>query len=81
MANLTVTVTDAVLKRARLRALERGTSVNALVADYLDRYSGPDPAPEALASFLNLAEASASGSGDGGRTWTRDELYDRNVLR
>ena len=81
MANLTVTLTDHVLRRARLRALERGTSVNALVADYLERYAGPDPASEALAAFLDLAEATASGSGQGGRTWTRDELNDRNILR
>jgi len=81
MANLTVTVTADVLRRARLRALERGTSVNSLVADYLQRYAGPDPAGEALSAFLDLAAEAGSGSGVGGRTWTRDELYDRNMLR
>jgi plasmid stability protein len=81
MSNLTVTLADDILKRARLRALEHGTSVNALVAEYLERYAGPDPASEALAAFLDLAAASASGSGEGGRRWTRDELYDRRVLR
>ena len=81
MANLTVTLADDVLRRARLRALERGTSVNALVGDYLERFAGPDPASEALAAFLDLAETTASSSGEGGRSWTRDELYDRRVLR
>jgi len=81
MANLTVTLTGDVLRRARLRALERGTSVNSLVAEFLQRYAGPDPAAEALGAFLDLAEAAVSGSGEGGRTWTRDELYDRNMLR
>ena len=81
MANLTVSIDDDVIRRARLRALERGTSVNALVAAFLERYAGPDPGSEALAAFLDLAEAAGGGSGEAGRTWTRDELYDRPILR
>jgi hypothetical protein len=81
MANLTVTIGDNVIRRARVRALEQGTSVNALVAAYLERFAGPDPTGEALAAFLELADASRAGSGEGGRTWTRDGLYDRPILR
>ena len=81
MANLTVSIPDDVVHRARIRALEHGTSVNALVAAYLERYAGPDPASEALAAFLDLSEAASAGSGDTGRTWTRDELHDRTILR
>ena len=81
MAHLTVTVGDDVIRRARARALEGGTSVNALVATYLERYAGPDPATAALADFLELADAAAAGSGSGGRSWTRDELYDRPIVR
>ena len=40
MANLTITVDDHLLKRARLRALEQGTSVHALLREYLRRYAG-----------------------------------------
>ncbi len=35
MANVTVTVPDDVYRAARVRAAERGSSVSALVADYL----------------------------------------------
>lgn len=35
MKNLTVTIPDDVYRDARIRAAERGTSVSALVADYL----------------------------------------------
>ena len=35
MANLTITVPDEILKSARRRALEQGTSVNAVLRDYL----------------------------------------------
>jgi hypothetical protein len=77
MANLTLTIDGDLLKRARIRALERDTSVNALVRDYLEGLAGQATARDALRSFLELAAHSNSGSGPGGRTWTRDELYER----
>jgi hypothetical protein len=40
MANLTITVDDLTLKRARMRALEEDTSVNAVLREYLDEYPG-----------------------------------------
>ncbi len=35
MSNLTITVDDEVLKQARMRALQEGTSVNAELRRYL----------------------------------------------
>jgi hypothetical protein len=35
----------------------------------------------ALAEFLEIAERSHAGSGPEGRTWRREDLYDRPVLR
>lgn len=81
MANLTIVVDDAVLRRARIRAVERGTSVNAAVAEYLTRYAGSSRAADALTTFVELADAAEAGSGPGGRTWTRDDLHDRPRLR
>jgi len=40
MSNLTLTIDDDVLRRARIRALEQGTSVNALVREYLTDFVG-----------------------------------------
>ena len=76
MANLTLTIDGDLLKRARMRALERDTSVNALVRDYLERLAGQEATPDATRALLELAERSDAGSGSGGRVWTRDELYD-----
>lgn len=81
MANLTVTVDERVLRRARIRALEQGTSVNAVLGEYLERYAGVDPAAAALAEFLDLTADVDAGSGPEGRTWRRDDLYDRPILR
>lgn len=76
MANLTITVDDETLKRARIRALEQGTSVNAVLARYLAEYVGPDAQQKALKKFLDLTKDSTAGSGPGGRTWKREDLYE-----
>ena len=47
MANLTLTIDDDVLLRARQRALEHGTSVNALVREYLEGFVGRDHSSQA----------------------------------
>lgn len=77
MANLTVTIDAELLKRARMRALEQGTSVNRLVADYLEDFAGTERARRATRELLRLARSSSSASGPEGRTWTRDQLYER----
>lgn len=81
MANLTISVDDQLLRRARVRAAEEGTSVNAMLAEHLERYAGMDDQSVAITEFLELAAASDSGSGPGGRTWKREDLYDRRGLR
>jgi hypothetical protein len=78
MDNLTITIDDRLLKQARMRALEDGTSVNALLRAYLERYAGAGEAGEALDGFARLARRSSATSGPPGRTWTRDELHDRS---
>jgi plasmid stability protein len=40
--NVTVSVPDEVYRAARIRAAERGTSLSALVTEYLRRLSGED---------------------------------------
>jgi plasmid stability protein len=75
MANLTIAIDDDLLRRARIRALEAGTSVNALLRDYLESYAGSDAmakrrAIAATADALNYRST-------GGHNWTRDDLHDR----
>ena len=54
--NLTITVDDEVLKRARIRALEQDTSVNAVLRDYLESYAGgPRRRREAVRRLLELS--------------------------
>ncbi|MEO5576422.1 MAG: hypothetical protein ABIR67_05850 [Gaiellaceae bacterium] len=77
MANLTLTIDDGLLRAARIRALEQGTSVNALVRLYLEHFAGETRASEAVATFLERSARSAASSGPEGRAWTRDELHER----
>jgi hypothetical protein len=77
MANLTLAIDDDVLKRARMRALEQDTTVNALVRVYLEGFAREIEPEDALAGLFALADRTRSGSGPGGRNWTRDSLYER----
>ncbi|HEX3391129.1 MAG TPA: DUF6364 family protein [Solirubrobacteraceae bacterium] len=77
MTNLTLSIDDDLLKRARIRALEQDTSVNTLVRDYLENLVAQASWQSGMAEFLALAKSSHAGSGPQGRTWTRDELYER----
>lgn len=75
MVNVTISIDEETLRRARIRALERGTSVNALVREYLERLVG-DGAGTAGQLFVACAARTKSSSGKGGRSWSRDDLYD-----
>ena len=76
MSNLTITVDDDVLKRARMRALENGVSVNAVLREFLEAYAGVRrTSHEAVADLLQLSQR--GGSRRGGHSWTRDELHER----
>ncbi|MBK7542687.1 MAG: hypothetical protein IPP10_13575 [Candidatus Competibacteraceae bacterium] len=79
MTNLTISVDAEVLKRARIRALEDNTSINAVLAQYLVRYARLDESRRqrqaALEALLTLAEQGQAGRGD--NTWTRDALHER----
>lgn len=75
MANLTLSVDDDLLRRARLRALEQGTTVNALVRDYLRSFTGENPARAAMTDFLAIADSIHASSGPEGHAWKRSDLY------
>ena len=76
MPNLTITLNEDLLRKARLRALEQGTSVNAVVRSYLEQYTGAKAARQTLVeNVLRISRGASSRSG--GRTWARDELHER----
>jgi plasmid stability protein len=77
MANLTITIDDELLKRARLRALERNTSVNALLREYLEAFAGAESGMLVRKRLAARARDATSSSGRAGRSWSRDDLHER----
>lgn len=76
MANLTITVDDEILRRARVRATEQDTSVNSILRDYLEAFAAAGQTWEQAAeAILRISTEARSGRGD--RRWTRDELHER----
>ena len=76
MANLTISVDEDLLRRARVRAAQLGTSVNAVLRDHLRAWAGEAEERErAVASLLKRSKKARSARA--GRRWTRDELHER----
>jgi hypothetical protein len=76
MSNLTLSIDDDVLQRAREAALRDRTSVNALVRDYLTRYA--DSKQRRLAALDALDALAASSASRSEARWSRDELHERS---
>lgn len=78
MANLTISVDGETLKRARMRALEEGESVNKYLARqlrlYADKNEKVSESNEAALKFINLSKAHEGTSH--GEGWRREELYE-----
>jgi hypothetical protein len=82
MANLTISVDAEALKRVRIKALEQGSSANALLREYLDSYVDNDADRERRRQALEEAFEIARrvGARSGGITWKREDLYDREAM-
>ncbi|MQB02060.1 MAG: hypothetical protein GEU78_17660 [Actinobacteria bacterium] len=76
MSNVTLSIDDEVLKRARIRALQQGTSVNAVVRSFLESYAGCANERRSLRLFLEASDRYGTGADDSVRTWKREELYE-----
>jgi transposase len=76
MANVTISVDDDLLERARSRAARLRTSLNAILRERLEEFVGGDGERQrALDDLFALAVKSKGRSG--GRRWSRDDLYQR----
>lgn len=77
MANVTMSVDEALLKRARKLAVDRDTTVSELFRDHLaSLVERDDTRREFLADELDSLFAASTASSGGSRV-NRDALYDR----
>ena len=76
MANITLKIDEKLLKKARKLALQRETSINAIIRKGLEEFVSSDLSREAaikgLDAFFHRSRARV-----GTKNWTRDELHDR----
>jgi len=74
--NLTLSVDDEVMLRARRRAEALGTSVNQLVREYIERLAGKSDSNEDAIEFERLSTLAHGDS----RRWKfdREDLYERS---
>jgi plasmid stability protein len=79
--NLTITIDDELLRKARIRALNQGTSVNAVLREFLESYAGSEAEALARSRLAELARSSDASSGPGGRNWKREDVYEVRVDR
>ncbi len=76
MKNITVTVPDEVYRRARIRAAEQGSSVSALVREFLASLSEPDSEFARLEQLQHHVQAEIV-EFKGGDRLPRDLVHDR----
>jgi hypothetical protein len=72
--NVTLSIDEQLVERARKKAEALGKSLNQLIRDYLQRLAGGDDAERSIEEFTRL-----SGSGhSGGWRFNRDEIHERS---
>jgi hypothetical protein len=77
--NLTLSLDDKLLDRARKLAARRGISLNQMIRDYLSEVTG-ERSPDELVTELDALWAASGGDSRGWR-FDREELHDRALLR
>ncbi len=76
MANVTLSVEEEDLKRARIHAIEQGTSLNAVIRSFVKEYATGSERYQRITESI-LAHANRSKASSEGQRWRRDEIYDR----
>ena len=78
MQNVTFRIDEETLRRARIRALEQGTSLNAVVEEFLATWSAADEVA-ARRRLVALADSHAVHADLDERDWSRDDLYEERT--
>ncbi len=80
MKNITVAIDDDTYRFARIKAAERGTSVSAMVREYLAGLAEPQTGRETLREIIESIRAEGGGINPADNL-TREELHQRREVR
>ena len=77
MSNITLSVDEETIKKVRKIAVDKNTTLTAMVREFLQSVADSDAA-EKKQALKKLRKSFQGLSRDmGPRTWTRDDLYER----
>ena len=77
MPNITLSVDKDVIKKVRKVAIDRNTTLTAMVREYLEEVAARDQAARERALFELERSLERLSRPMGSRTWSRDELHER----
>lgn len=77
MPNLTLSIDDETLKKARKRAVEKDVSLTALVRQYLHKLATEEDLNRAAIAAELMHAFETADVVVGRRRWTREELHER----
>ena len=80
MKNITVAIDDDTYRLARIKAAEQGTSVSAMVREYLASLTASQPGRETLREIIESIRAEGGGINPADNL-TREELHQRHEVR
>jgi len=76
MANLTISIDEQLIRKARVRAIHEGTSISARIREFLTAYAGEENRQQqAVQDFIAAARRSKASSR--GVAWNRADVHDR----
>lgn len=76
MANLTISIDETLIRKARVRAINEGTSVSARIREFLADYAeGGNRQRSAGLAFVSAARRSKANTEKA--TWSREDAHDR----
>ncbi|MCP4899393.1 MAG: hypothetical protein GY906_20710 [bacterium] len=76
MKNVTIALDERLLREARRLALERSTSLNAMIREFLQKETGRES--ETVEARRRIAEMCRETHAEvGSRSWSREDLHER----
>jgi hypothetical protein len=77
VSNITLSVNDKVIKKVRKIAIDKNTTLTAMVRDFLTEVANRDVQQKKEASSMLRTSFQKMSRDMGQRKWTRGALYDR----
>ena len=79
--NLTLAVDEQTVERAREVARQQGTSLNALIREYIEELAGQPTGVQVAAMLKAHWESDPPGRSEPGWRFNRDEIYEERLGR